>query len=253
MHTPPPPHRQPNSPPQIERREPLQMALLSRDPNEVRSALHEDDTAAILPLRQRCGREPPLVVATRGRCSSQIVKMLVQAGAVVDDTGSSGLTPLMTIADTKLPTLHQKPSGVKASRDVHAGPILVPHAPWFDTSGEQTHVHLQPGVSKMSEEKEHCTQALWLLNVGADPDLLDKRGRTAAQIAQDTGQLQLSYLLGHWRNWEACRYLHDLWRRQDAKSDGGPCLACFPPDMRGLLCSMLAPWPPTDRKAMNDC
>jgi len=228
----------------MERREPLQMALLSRDPNEVRSALHEDDTAAILPLRQRRGREPPLVVATRGRCSSQIVKMLVQAGAVVDDTGFSGLTPLMTIADTKLPILQQKPSGFKAGRDVHAVPSMVAHAPWYDSAGQQTHVHLQPDVSKMCVEKEHCTQALWLLNVGADPDLLDKRGRTAAQIAQDNGQLQLSYLLGHWRNWDACRYLHDLWRHEDAKSHGAPSLACFPQHMRGLLCSMLAPWPP---------
>lgn len=250
MITPPPPPRRPESPPPMVRLEPLQVALLNRDPNEVLVALQEDDTAAILPLRQRHGGapEPPLVVAVRGRCLSPILKLLLKYGADVDDTGPSGDTALIAVAATRPPLSHEQIEG--------RFPFRVKPPPCASVAAQldekiQNRDERKPAVfagepAKPSQEDSTCSLALCLLQAKADPDQVNKKGNTAAQIAREHERPQLASLLENWRNWEACQYLQALWHRQDGESGYAPNLVQCPADIYGLLCSMIAPWPPPD-------
>lgn len=224
------------------RLEPLQRALLKRDPNEVRSALEEDSTAATLPLRCRGGAlEPPLVAAVRSRCLSPTLKILLHYGADVNDAGPRGDTPLMAVATTQ-PRQHDidvegMSLRVKLPQYVSMPELLDEKV----QSGAKSAALFAGELPKPCANDTSCSLALCLLQAKADPGVSNVKGQTAAQMAKEQQRPQLAFLIDNWRNWEARRYLHALWSRQDDASGYAPNLAQCPADVHGLLCSMIAP------------
>lgn len=200
----------------------LASALQRNCVSEVRRALRENEMA-VHTLVRGTACLPPLLAAVRRGCSGQILRLLLEEGAAVDEADFTGITPLLAVAS--------------------APPMLEPcdeflwkapsELPWLE-------VH-SPKATAMTEER-CCSHAALLLASGANPDIADGQGLTAAQLAEAAGRYRLAELIQHWTGVQACKVLRAHWSRAAADAaSSAPSLLELPPGVDAFICACLEP------------
>jgi len=152
----------------------------------IQSLLEDDPWVAQTPLPDT--QAPPILAAVRCCSSTQLLTVLLRAGARADDIDSVGLTALQTISQVA-------PLEQTSSPELSPGKALQMPA-W-------TEMCRIPGVehrvcSTQASEEHCCGMAAVLLAAGADPDRRDSGGRDCAWHADRVGRRKLADLLRNW-------------------------------------------------------
>lgn len=156
--------RSPPPAPHEAERPPLMQALYAHSLERVRSALLADPDAASLPFFEHA-LDTPLGCAVRAGCSAEILRLLLECGACVDDVDLQGRTALASLC--------------AAPRSRSA---------WTDYLRHLREEQHAAGYGLASNVVE---AAQVLLEAGADPALRDLSGRCAIDFACDAGNEEL--------------------------------------------------------------
>jgi len=213
--------------------------------------LEDDVCAPFTPIRSKSGYEFPLVAAIQYGCCQGVLRLLIQAGADVNETGSAGLSPLATLASCPLKeplrATHGLPSLPCLWLPLLPLPGEAPSAPqdhsvsgWGNMDSSAPPWVLRTAASAASLDSESCSKAIMLLRAGADLRSLDSKGHTASDIARASKQPKLTLLLENWLDWQQSNILRAHWRRAPGASlrSDGTCLHLLqlPAEVYNLIC-----------------
>eukprot|EP00448_Togula_jolla_P004234 CAMPEP_0170608758 /NCGR_PEP_ID=MMETSP0224-20130122/21756_1 /TAXON_ID=285029 /ORGANISM="Togula jolla, Strain CCCM 725" /LENGTH=246 /DNA_ID=CAMNT_0010934007 /DNA_START=26 /DNA_END=767 /DNA_ORIENTATION=+ len=186
----------------------------------------EDDIAAIYELipGEFGGFEPVVVAAMQYGCSDAVLELLIRSGALVNDTGSCGLSPLAFLAsgqggESKAtvsipgrpgPADWMTPGGLHHTEFSAMSPLsellgglweIPPHMASSDAC------IVMPGASLATWEKEGCRVAAALLYAGADLSWQDASGQKVADLAEASHQYKLADFLNNWQDSKECSFI----------------------------------------------
>jgi len=146
--TPSPPRRLRScSPPGAPRRAPfppLMRALRTLAPDTVRVVLHDDPEAASLPFFDHA-METPLCCAVRFGCCAQVLRLLLEYGAGVDDADMEGRTPLAILCSAP-------PTPTWQEQFVHFDGELSLAGRCVQRTMEAAHVLLEAGANPLMQD-----------------------------------------------------------------------------------------------------
>lgn len=217
-----------NPPPLQPDRNILMEALIGRDVESVRNALHEEPLSVHVPIWIRRCALSPLLLAVREGCSRDILVALLEHGAQVNDRDGEGCTALMRAV---------------LSADLRHGPAGPPLPP-------PSHASSPPGrgafgLGQGHDEKGLIRLAACLLAWGADARIGDERGRTPAAVARERGLGRLGDVIELYCEMSAARMLCAAWGRPGmeaaAQRRSRACLLDVGPAVGSLVCGYLAP------------
>lgn len=190
----------------------MEAALTKNSVPMLRDVLRADPQAAVsfLLTGGRIGFESPLSAAIRAQCSVEVVKLLLEHRAEFCQRDSDNKTPLMLCATAETDQLTER---AFADGDDFVGCVLLPPR----RGGGPAVMTAFEFMTLVSEEEKHSqmARALVLLAAGADPDEADDLGRTAGQIARDSGRHKLARALDNYRNVQA-GFVLERFRRHPA-------------------------------------
>eukprot|EP00440_Ansanella_granifera_P007193 gb/GFBE01007793.1/.p1 GENE.gb/GFBE01007793.1/~~gb/GFBE01007793.1/.p1 ORF type:complete len:299 (+),score=40.13 gb/GFBE01007793.1/:1-897(+) len=211
----------------------LMHAICMNRADLVQDILAADSSTARTPVNHNFSQEMPLVKAIRLRCSTQVLQLLREHGADINEPPCSAeVAPLSALAGAP----PQLPRGLRSSSES----ILPPLAPLVPLSGgpipmqsyedtfHRAAISYPPGADLMSDimgelqdqigslwpsavrqspdsagsqkwarekEEEELSIAKWLLAMGADSRRCDEDGRTAADWAGINRKVRLELFL----------------------------------------------------------
>lgn len=242
--------------------EPLLSALQAKSLPRVMSAIAQDETSVFLPLqglgRGWHGRIPPLLEAVRCRCSVDILRVLLQHGALADDRDAQGMNALTElVGQTYKKELHsceawseridygadyykrlkgclgRDPDPVDSIKTNSGIEITVADLNGLEGDRLRTVFPIQaklqatpsPHLCLLTQNmtEDDIYERVWLLlSHGADPWCKDVAGRfMAIQRAHRHGLTRIVELFQHWDGRLARRVLSRWWERNDE----GVCVA----------------------------
>lgn len=153
-------------------------ALLRRRANEVRAALAEEPEAALLPFLDHFF-EPPLCLAARSGCGPEVLRLLLEHGAVVNMVDVNGCSPLFILCRHSEARVRSAPPAGLEKVGVEAG-------------------------GRDASEASILDCATCLLAAGADPQLGDNKGFTAESLVLSSGAPRLLRLFKYYHIVQAC-------------------------------------------------
>jgi len=215
---------------------PLMKALLERDSEKVRVALEEDPEAAKLPFFEH-HIEPPLCCAVRAGCNSKILGVLLDHEADVNMTDVHGRSPLALLC-----SLASRANRIATAQQ------------WMSPAATIMSVDEILAIRKEEEEARSLSNAIRLLDAGADMHLPDVQGMTAEKLAMTSGNARLASLMKYYHGTQACITLKRAAQQSPSSTAAGQMsIGQLTEGPICTICTFLAPEPLKETLSRGAC
>jgi len=241
-------------PPVTQDRDLLVEAIESESYEDVKRILENDDSLVHMPARARGQHESAVMCALRSSAPADILRLLLQHGALVDQADSNGDRLYWLTGPTQLPLLEANPYadvvGDCAGDKAVASKSFLRCKEFTCYEDVVPQTRLLGSLQMLRQDQPRLTAerriayAVCLMRHGADPGLLKsndrRRSLSAADRPAEAGHQGLSELL---RQWQAFKLIRSTWLLGQSHHPGRQSLMSVPWESLDSICSFLMPTP----------